>query len=442
MPSTRTRIRSSLHDADGIDERASARPPAARRRRVWFTPYRDGGMLVMQRRSQLTMVAVCSSALPWIATVLHTPQGPRFKRAIVQPPFDVAYMIAVIGGEHGDQSADPECMHAHSSPRAVAYARFLAVLDPSHLQVLQRFGGPSFRLYRMLRGCRGLLDLLAEGGKAPGQAGGAAIGYALAHLPYCFGHTHPMRTVRSLLHRKRTEILCGLGFAPATAALAVRALGRITLRELNGHDILNLRTALHRCDAHTCKLIAHAEGFDHPTTALLANAQLARYVTPRLLAEMHALACSNDRWTVMRRVEELVTLRILQGAHVPELRSLAALHAAYEAHVARPLPPAPVSDHPGRIEYIATREAMRLEGTQMRHCVADYSTVAAAGVMFVYRVLEPERATLSIVSGDDARLRVQQLCGPQNADVSPETRDAVERWLRGEGEPGGGQGLS
>lgn len=63
------------------------------------------------------------------------------------------------------------------------------------------------------------------------------------------------------------------------------------------------------------------------------------------------------------------------------------------------------------------------------NCVATYAERVRRRTTFIYRVLRPERSTLSIVRGEDGDWRVGELECRSNTDVSAITRIAVEAWL-------------
>lgn len=85
---------------------------------------------------------------------------------------------------------------------------------------------------------------------------------------------------------------------------------------------------------------------------------------------------------------------------------------------------------PGQIEPITSAEALVNEGEEQQNCVASYASRVRQGTTFIYRVLQPERATLSIVRptpfGD---WTVGELEGKYNTEVQPETEDLVRNWL-------------
>lgn len=91
----------------------------------------------------------------------------------------------------------------------------------------------------------------------------------------------------------------------------------------------------------------------------------------------------------------------------------------------------PVPPLPGTAAIVALDHPRLIveEGEQQRNCAGSYVARVRRGGLYIYRVLEPSRATLSILKRD-GRWRVDQLEGPRSSPVPPETRKAVLVWLR------------
>lgn len=69
------------------------------------------------------------------------------------------------------------------------------------------------------------------------------------------------------------------------------------------------------------------------------------------------------------------------------------------------------------------------EGNVQNNCVATYAERVQHRGIFIYRVMKPERATLSIVRSADGDWQIGELKRRSNAAVSPITRHLVENWL-------------
>ena len=69
------------------------------------------------------------------------------------------------------------------------------------------------------------------------------------------------------------------------------------------------------------------------------------------------------------------------------------------------------------------------EGREQEHCAMSYAKDIANGAVYLYRVLEPERATLAIVRDESGEWRLDQLLRARNEPVTEETNQGVVRWL-------------
>jgi hypothetical protein len=90
-----------------------------------------------------------------------------------------------------------------------------------------------------------------------------------------------------------------------------------------------------------------------------------------------------------------------------------------------PPPPFPGSEN---ITPIASAAELAKEGREQDHCVGMYLAPVLAGLSYVYKVLKPERATLSLFrSGGEWRL--EQVRGQANRPISEETMRTVRNWF-------------
>jgi hypothetical protein len=93
-------------------------------------------------------------------------------------------------------------------------------------------------------------------------------------------------------------------------------------------------------------------------------------------------------------------------------------------------PPPPLSGN-SVIEPITDCHELMQEGESMRHCVASYAQDVMRGSCCIYRVLQPERASLEIKI-DKARdaLLVGQFRLSGNSTPAVGTRRMVDTWMR------------
>jgi hypothetical protein len=92
-------------------------------------------------------------------------------------------------------------------------------------------------------------------------------------------------------------------------------------------------------------------------------------------------------------------------------------------------PPPPVPSLPGVVEPLDSAVQLVLEGRQQANCVASYAPRVREGRVSIYRVLQPERATLSLIRTEAGRWEIGELKASRNRPVSGQTHDLVEQWL-------------
>jgi hypothetical protein len=77
---------------------------------------------------------------------------------------------------------------------------------------------------------------------------------------------------------------------------------------------------------------------------------------------------------------------------------------------------------------IETVQELFAEGRIMHNCVASYAHRVMDGECYIYRVLEPERATLEI-SDESGRFLPVQIKAVCNSEAGEKTKSAVLRWI-------------
>jgi hypothetical protein len=95
-----------------------------------------------------------------------------------------------------------------------------------------------------------------------------------------------------------------------------------------------------------------------------------------------------------------------------------------------PFPPPP-ADGTEDIIPITNIEELVQEATEMKNCVATYASSIISGGIYIYKVLQPERATLAI-NYDEDRLSLNELKAVSNGDATQETLNAIQWWLNQE----------
>ena len=149
---------------------------------------------------------------------------------------------------------------------------------------------------------------------------------------------------------------------------------------------------------------------------------------PRLLRDVHLLASALKLDDIDARLRALRQMEALRQLHNQLVEQLLDRH--------EPLPfsgqerfPAPPLGGSSTIVPIQTLAELEHEGRVMHHCCATYAGLVRDHVSYIYRVLEPERATLEL-DLTASRPQLVQLRGVGDDPVSRETRQAVLDWYK------------
>ncbi len=198
-----------------------------------------------------------------------------------------------------------------------------------------------------------------------------------------------------------------------------------------------LRHQMH-IDAITERLLLYCDRLTPPWRARLRlSAQaIAAVDRPHLLKrELQQInTLWHDTMTMAQGIQNDTCINRLH--HITDTRQLIALHDSVveqfnqvmstpKQKMAFPPPPVRGCRH---IQPITDAYQLLEEGRMMRHCVGSYGQVILKGESYIYRVLEPERATLEL---DTTRSKavIRQVKLKCNDPPSPETIAAVQQWL-------------
>lgn len=263
-------------------------------------------------------------------------------------------------------------------------------------------------------------------------------------------------TFRELARRPRREILQALGL-PSTRSM-LRILARVASGPMEFSALWLL--ARQRLAPRMEKALRHLPRLTSGAVRLAASPTLSPHVGVQLLREA-AEGPDNGYITLHLRDTLKMADRLRRLDEIGVIRSrahLMALHdAILELYNTRPVPmkgtggcivldepeldtraeagaPRPPCLPPpagtATIEALTTPEALLQEGRELQHCVGSYDDRVGRGTCAVYRVLEPERATLSLAwRPDRGAWQIEQLRGIRNHPVGPPTEKAVRDWL-------------
>ena len=266
-----------------------------------------------------------------------------------------------------------------------------------------------------------------------------ALGVCIA----CAGRWDTLRgdatelTVR-LLRMRRREACAALGF-PGTEA-TVRLLAKILPEACSVPVLMRLRRKL--AEPGLGETLRHLPVIGEKALFLAAHWRWGGSVSIPLFREMERQSDGAALPKYGTLLEDTVQMRARLNRNGRPFRSLAEVKRCHNRLAANmndgtnggdclvldlKFPPPPI---PGTEKIVALDSPGLLidEGRKQRHCVAIKAEEVASGQMYVYRVLAPERATLSIIRAG-AGWEFGELCGPGNRPVAERTKQFVRNWF-------------
>lgn len=258
----------------------------------------------------------------------------------------------------------------------------------------------------------------------------------------------PDQHVQALLRSSRVQILravCGVGYRSALKWLARIELTDADLHEFNAL-ITGLKAELHRSTwgqadsipIHWVRAaLEHLELQSSPAFQSYCThshldgddfveqlRQTARFWQDALrVAEMLGI---QDAEVALNRSRDFVAVRRLHDRWTDRLNQRQA--QVVNGETLFPPPPVPGTD---QIHPITTLEDLQAEGRLMHHCITVYHPKIKARECYIYRMLEPERATIELII-EGKGVRLGQISQAYNAQPSETAEAAVLHWLQDE----------
>ena len=320
--------------------------------------------------------------------------------------------------------------------RKRAFDQFRFAMPKEVARAVEPFPADQWSLLQMMRHDPSSVDLALQN---------PTLAYLLAKK--LNGDRELIASLRCGTLRQR-EILGCLDFPESNGA--VNLFRKIEPASVNADNWWGLLNLLRQSSSGIRQRLGHLDRINTGVIEILLNAEASAAVGQRLLQEVASDDRECYRATTLHQVTNTLAMQTIIRAHrpvrkFPDRARLETVHEevseAYRLHLRRlqdvrrhthrnfELPPIP--EIPGEIEALTSPDALVAEGAAQGNCVASYAEKVVRGNTFIYRVLKPGRATLSIVRQETSRIwRVGELEGKFNTPTSHVVERRVDEWLR------------
>ncbi len=383
-------------------------------------------------------------------------------------PFIPAFRLLAPADETRD-SGDPAVAGKHH-----ALLAFRETIPAAIAGAAEPFRSHQWPLLRLLRASKPACDLVQSN---PVLAFAVAVNHEIRMTPQAVADDHAVRHS----HQRQRDIAGWLGF-PESEAM-VRVFRKVPLDLASPVLLRRLRSAA--ATPEGLRMLGHLPALNTGVVHLLGQHLLAKLITWRLVQEVaanpdereaaptgdtlgDAMAMLGDMLAVgtpapFNSIRQVTGFREtalheyqLRDRHGPcerlrvrghgmawvvlprltpppprQALRPAAARPARPRYTMDPFPPPPLQGNDA-IRPLTTPAELIAEGNAQYNCVGNrvsYEPSIRAGRCYIYRVLTPERATLSIVRRDAHCWAIGELKARGNRAVGPATRRAVRNWL-------------
>lgn len=276
-----------------------------------------------------------------------------------------------------------------------------------------------------------------------------ALGICFASRFVHIGGRKSKSFYEEILHKKQREIAAFLGFPNREATASI--LKKISPDCLRAYEMIRLRDILNSSE-NLFKVLCHTQKINQAVFYFLnysaQNPAIGNSLTASFLNEISESFPRGEELIYFEdrihpngrefyrnchlfsdlvnhlgpvRVNSIEELRRRHERMVDEQREKMVEHDTQ-------FPPPPIHGSEA-IQYIASTRELVDEGKAQENCVTTYADRIFEKDIFVYRVLAPERATLSIRK-NKGYWKIDQLYCANNESVANETRKVITKWLK------------
>ena len=405
--------------------------PDARFKDETLYVFKPGEVQLIKAWPDLTAVRKRDSGTRWLPFAPEYPliRPYRPKRRPRAAPADPLQLALPLADGPNDDACTPKPQQSTAERRRRAFHGFRFACPKPVARRVEPFRGDHLELLRLLLELGSAGDLLDSS---------PALGYCLA-IALADRRTLDGERVRDLAGHRQPVIMAALGLPDGKRAC--KLLSKVPAASMDRELGAHLPRLL--ADEPALKLLGHLPSLGIGVLSLAMDPQLRALITPSLLEEVQADPRETHFPFVFRELTDALRMAEALGVDVSRRRfqtraRIREVHDDLARDYVRLEDPAltsfrfPRPPIPGTADIVPLRAPRALidEGRRQDNCVATYAERVAAGDTFIYRVLRPERATLSIVRISGGWHLGELQCA-HNRPVSHGTRRAVEAWLDG-----------
>ena len=354
-------------------------------------------------------------------------EGKSFEEFFLESPCPLEYDL-------NDEVGSEECQKWVRWDRARKHdervqADYLSPIPDEILTATSRFPNRHWHLLNLVARCPGAFDLVRS---TPALALALSSPWAFRKSP----PTHPLRSARSLLGKRQTDIAAWLGFPDTWST--VKILRKLPPEECTVLNLLHLRGLF---GTHL-KTLQHIPGLNGSIIRIMSGEANRYRAYPGFLQEITSQSGLLDRTARILRYTLWLRERLVDPAIIV-LRSYKHLTRAHDHFVDQlgrmdlrivdppPYPPSPLvpSSPHLELEPLLTEMDLLEEGRAQENCVGAYGPRVRNGRMYLYRLLKPERATVAVSLSSFGKWELHEIESYQNSEVLPETLSAVLEWI-------------
>ena len=261
-----------------------------------------------------------------------------------------------------------------------------------------------------------------------------ALVFALSHPHFFRERFSTLQGAAIVAKRRQREIAAWLGF-PETDS-AVKTLSKLAGASIFKESLRALRASMGASNGQ--KILSHLPRINAGVLGFVADEELCGIVPMPLLMEVAENRDEDMQAQTAHVWDHCVTMARELGESLRRPSSIQKLDEWHQENWERwveknpPLPktfpPPPLGEIP-TIQPILDEAGLIEEGRQQSNCVGFYGDRVRSGSILIYRVLAPERATLSLVMGQGGQWVIGQLKLCSNQPCSELTKKHVTDWL-------------